>query len=114
MRWVPRTYPQVVLLSIACGTTWFAVSGFNYTESVRAKALQAAGITVLSLVVGSVKLRSRRADSLAPGALGSSPGGADGDAAERWSREHPADFLSRAATVVRVGGDQETVTRTDG
>ena len=73
-----------------------------------------AGITVLSLVVGSVKLRSRRADSLAPGALGSSPGGADGDAAERWSREHPADFLSRAATVVRVGGDQETVTRTDG
>jgi hypothetical protein len=112
MRWAPRTYPQVILLSLAYGTISLADSAFS-TVPVLARALVPAGATVLSLAAGLVELRRRR-DRLASGALGLSRSGADGDAAERWSREHPADFLSRAAAAVRVGGDQETVTRTDG
>jgi hypothetical protein len=99
MRWVPRTYPQVVLLSIAYGTTSIATAAFDDTVSVRTKALLAVAVIVLSLANGALGLR--RAD-------------ADAKAAERWSREHPADLLDRVAAAVRVRGDQETVTRTEG
>jgi hypothetical protein len=113
MRWAPRTYPQVVLLSLAYSTISLADSAFS-TVPALARALVPAGATVLSLAAGLVELRRRRHHRLASGALGLSRYGADGDAAERWSRDHPADFLSRGAAAVRVGGDQETVTRTDG
>jgi hypothetical protein len=99
MRWVPRAYPQVVLLSIAYGTTSIATLAFDDTVSVRTKALLAVAVTVLSLANGALGLRRAEAEA---------------HAAERWRREHPADLLDRVAAAVRVGADQETVTRTEG